>query len=78
MNNIREMIVEKYNMADCLGFEALKNIATEEDCKKLDELIRISWEVADGIYENEEEYFERKENIFIKYGFNFDCGDLIT
>lgn len=76
MNNTKEMIIEKYNMADCLGFEELKKIATEKDCKELDELIAISWEVADGTYENEEEYHERKENIFIKYGFKFDCGDM--
>lgn len=79
MNDIRETIIEKYNMGDCLGFEALKNIATEEDCKELDELIEISWKVVDSTYENEDEYHKRKRNIFIKYGFKFDdLDDLIA
>lgn len=73
MENIREMIAEKFNMGDCLGFEALKGIATKEDCKLLDKLIDDSWKVCDGVYENDEEvYYNQKRDIFIKYGFKFD------
>jgi hypothetical protein len=73
---VREFIAEKYNLGDCLGFEALKLIATEEDCKVLDELIKTSWEVVDGTCENEEQYYELREKIFTKYGFKFDAGDM--
>ena len=76
MKSIRKQIVEKYNMADFLGFEALKEIATESDQKELDDLIRISGEMEEGVYENEERYIERKRKIFTKYGFRFVCGDL--
>jgi len=72
----KRKVVEKYNMADCLGFEELKKMATKEDCKELDELIAISWEVANGTCENEEEYHDRKESIFTKYGFKFIYGDM--
>ena len=75
-NEAKKLIVKKYNMADCLGFEALKELATEDDRKELDELIKISWDMEAGIYENEEQYIERKREIFVRYGFKFDCGDL--
>lgn len=75
-NEKRKAVVEKYNMADCLGFEALKEIATEKDRKELDELIKISGDMEAGIFENEEQYIERKQKIFVEYGFKFNYGDL--
>lgn len=74
--DIINKIIERYDMGDCLGFEELKNIATEEDCELLDKLIEDSWKLVDGTLADEDDYFNRKKNIFNKYGFIFREGDL--
>ena len=79
MKDVKKVIVEKFNMGDCLGLEALKSIATKEDCKVIDKLISNSWKVCNGIYNDDEEiYHQQKRKIFIKYGFKFDCNGEIT
>jgi hypothetical protein len=76
---MKDIIIKNYQLADCLGLEALKTIATKEDCKVIDKLIADSWKVCDGIYNDDEEiYHQQKREIFIKYGFRFDDGGEIT
>lgn len=76
---MKDIIIEKYQLADCLGLEALKTIATKEDYKVLDKLINDSWKMHNGTYENDEEiYHQQKREIFMKYGFKFDNDGELT
>lgn len=71
-------VCDRYNMGDCEGLKALKEIANPCDWNEIDRLIDESWKVVEVTSESEENYHDAKWMMFRSYGFDFDdMGEMI-
>lgn len=68
-------IAERYQGSDYDGLEELLTVANNEDTATIKRLMQESWN--EESYPMSKTYPEDKVNLFEKYGFIFEMGDII-